>query len=102
MSYNRVKDLSGDHRWDGIDPMAAAVEFARASVRAAQISIATSGLLVVGLLVPEKSIYAHLVVSAAAAVLLHLFIRLWFLLVMIRHQVGATAGQRAVRRLVRH
>lgn len=101
MSYNRVKDLSGDHRWDGIDPMAAAVEFARASVRAAQISIATSGLLMVGLVVPERSTYAQLAVAGASAVLLHLFVRIWFLLVMIRHQVGVTAGQRATR-LVRY
>lgn len=101
MSYNRVKDLSGDHDWDGIDPMSAAVEFARASVRAAQISIATSSLLVVGLLIPDQSTYAHAVVAASCAVLLHLFVRIWYLLVMIRHQVGATAGQRATRP-VRH
>ncbi|MFV8173818.1 hypothetical protein [Mycolicibacterium peregrinum] len=94
MSYNRVKDLGGSEPWDGTDPMVAAVVFARASVAAAQISVVTSAGLVLALMIPSCSVAIPYVIALAIGTLLHLFIRVWYLLAMIRHQVGVTAGQR--------
>ncbi|AJA43332.1 hypothetical protein VC60_gp31 [Mycobacterium phage Sbash] len=95
MSYNRVKDLGGSEPWEGTDPMWAAVVFARASVAAAQISVVASAGLVVALMIPSCSVAIPYVTALAIGTLLHLFIRIWYLLAMIRHQVGVTAGQRS-------
>jgi hypothetical protein len=98
LSFNRVKDLAGDHTvWEGIDPMRAAYRFARNTLSAAYVSVFVSGLLITQLFV-TMGWPARILLALTIALVTHLGVRIWFLLGGIRHQVESVAGQRSAER----
>lgn len=98
ISFNRVKDLAADKgRWDGVDPMRAAYRFARNTLSAAYVSVCTTGLLIARLFI-TSGWSSRMLLALAIGFLVHLGIRIWFLLGGIRHQVESVAGQRSAER----
>lgn len=95
LGYDRVRDLRESGTPAGIDPMQAAVRFAKATLAATYISIAVSALIVVAMVIDLPADASRTGYAILAALITHQFVRLWFLVGALRHQIGATAGSRA-------
>lgn len=94
LAYNRVKDLAGGQGWEGADPMVPAYRFARGALTATYISLTATALLIAQLFTGDGRL-TEVLSGVSLGIVIHLGVRIWAMLGSIRHQVDATAGQRA-------
>ncbi|MET8317485.1 hypothetical protein ABZU78_25435 [Rhodococcus erythropolis] len=97
LTFNRVKDATASERPAvGPDPVERAYRSFRIVLSSAATSLTCSGLLIAMILFNTTPLIGRLASACVIAMLLHLGVRLWHVLIAIRSQAEAIAQDRIV------